>query len=175
MLIGITGKAGAGKNTVADILSDNFGYSQLSFAGPLKAALAVLGMPEPLRAMKELNYPGKNYSYRKAAHTLGTEWARCLDEDFWVNLASEKVQELWRINQKNIVFSDVRFDNEAKMIHSNGGIVLLVVGRDYNTDNSLHASEAGVSSNLVDRVIYNTGSLEELEETVLTMFTSWRE
>lgn len=166
MLYGITGKAGAGKDTVAGILVQNLGYVRYAFAGPLKEALSVLGMPEPPREIKEHNYPGRDYSYRVAAQTLGTEWARKLDENFWINLAIQKLDEL---KGKSVCISDVRFDNEAQMIKDRGGYILKIVGRDYNVSNATHASEKGVSSSLVDIEIPNKGSIEELKKSVLEM------
>lgn len=175
MLIGITGKAGAGKDTVADILVGKLDYIHLSFAGPLKEALSVLGIGEPTRALKETNLPGKPYSYRLAAQTLGTEWARSLDTNFWVGLALDRVKEWNSRGRENIVFSDVRFDSEAEMIRANGGKVILVTGRAYEVANPGHASEAGISSVLIDAAVDNTGTLCDLNEQVLDLINSWRE
>lgn len=166
MLYGITGKAGAGKDTIASILANELNYTHISFAGPLKEALSVLGMPEPPREIKEHNYPGRDYSYRVAAQTLGTEWARKLDENFWINLAIQKLDEL---KGRSVCISDVRFDNEAQMIKDRGGYILKIVGRDYNVSNATHVSEAGVSGSLVDIEIPNRGSIEELKKSVLEM------
>ena len=46
-IIGIAGKAGAGKDTVANILVEKFGYAKVSFADPLKrVALDLWGFTE---------------------------------------------------------------------------------------------------------------------------------
>jgi len=39
MIIGITGKAGSGKDTAADILVDGFGFRKISLADPMKRAV----------------------------------------------------------------------------------------------------------------------------------------
>ena len=36
MLVGIGGKAGAGKDTIGDHLSDKYGFEKISLAGPIK-------------------------------------------------------------------------------------------------------------------------------------------
>mgnify|MGYP003475731213 FL=1 len=112
MIIGITGVAGSGKDTAADYLVSKYGFTKVSFAAILKNMLSVAGLPEPSnRDDKEKIVEGFNFTWREAAQTLGTEWGRSLDENIWVKLTMASLEE-----GKNYVFSDVRFDNEAKAI-----------------------------------------------------------
>jgi cytidylate kinase len=46
MLIGICGKAGSGKDTIADHLVVNHGFQKYAFADPLKEIVKVFGFPE---------------------------------------------------------------------------------------------------------------------------------
>jgi len=163
MLIGLTGRAGAGKDTVADILVAHYGFTKYSFAGPLKQALAVVGIVEPAdRALKEMPIPGKDYSYRKAAQTLGTEWARNLDTDFWVNLADAKVGE------GRFVISDVRFENEVSWVRRRLGSVWHLTGRGVKLaeGQATHVSEMPLPIKVGDFIVYNQGTLKELESDV---------
>jgi len=158
-LMGITGKAGAGKDTIADYLVREHGFTKLSFAGPLKAMLAAAGMPEPAnRADKELPVPGFDFTWREAAQTLGTQWGRSLDPDIWVKVMERKLAQ-WP--EARVVFSDVRFENEAAVIRRLGGKVLHVIGRHAELgENAGHASEAGIAFlNCVDYYIDNSGDL----------------
>ena len=164
--IGLTGKGGVGKDTVADILVEQ-GFTKVSFAGPIKEALAILGIVEPAsREAKELPLEGCGYSYRLAAQSLGTEWARSLDKDFWIKLAKSKAEGL-----EKVVFSDVRFDNEAEMIRLSGSI-WHVIGRGSTVlgSSKYHASEAGVlfypNS---DQLVENSAGLPELRVRVLKL------
>lgn len=164
-LFGIAGAAGAGKDTVATLLSRHGNYYHYAFAKPLKEALAVLGIKEPAnRADKELNLPGKAYSYRTAAQRLGTEWARTLDENFWGNLAETFIE-----THDKVVISDVRFENEAAMIRNRGGTIIHVVGRATTVqgENATHASERPILVKDGDIVLDNSRGIHELVYKVL--------
>lgn len=166
MLVGVTGRAGAGKDTIADYLVRGHGFDKLSFAAPLKAMLAAAGMPEPAnREDKEKPVPGFSFTWREAAQTLGTEWGRRRDPDIWVKLVEMQIRRTVTLyaaypDQVRFVLSDVRFENEAAMIRSLGGKVLFVHGRAVDLGESAgHASEAGIAFTSRDFLIDNSGTL----------------
>ena len=160
-LVGFTGKAGAGKDTLADYLVQEHHFIKLSFAGPLKAMMATVGMPEPKdREAKEQPLEGFNFTWREAAQRLGTEWGRSLDPDIWVKIMENAIQRF--SDEANIVFADVRFENEAAMIRRLGGRILHVTGRAADLGvNAGHASEAGVAFADGDALIPNGGQLDD--------------
>lgn len=100
-------------------------------------------------------------SYRRFAQLLGTNVARSMDENVWVD------HLLKQLNDKDsVVISDVRFDNEAKAIIDNGGVVIRI-NRDVaeelvQEDTAQHVSEGGISEEYVSAVLGNNGTLEEL-------------
>lgn len=143
MLIGITGPAGAGKDTAADYLVANYGYIKRSFAGPLKRMMAAAGWPEPAnREDKEKSIPGFSFSWREAAQKLGTEYGRGLDSDVWVKIMQREIFDTPSIQ---FVLPDVRFENEARMIRDSGGILLFMQGRKVELgEQAEHVSEQGV-------------------------------
>lgn len=157
-LIGITGKAGSGKDTVADYLVSEHGYTKISFAAILKNMLRVAGLPEPAnRDDKEKIVDGFEFSWRDAAQKLGTEWGRSLDTNIWVKLTMNSLDPF-----KKYVISDVRFDNEAEAVRKSGCLIHLT-GREIDMGElSNHPSEAGVSFHNTDYLIYNSGSKEAL-------------
>lgn len=161
-IIGITGKAGAGKDTVADYLVHNYGYKKISFAHTLKNMLKVAGLGEPEnREDKEKNFEGFNFSFREAAQRLGCEFGRSLDEDLWVKLTMMQVDPTL-----SYVISDVRFNNEAEAVRSNGQI-WHTLGRSVDMGAlSNHASEKGVDARFCDVWLDNSGSLKALYEAV---------
>ena len=164
-LIGLTGPAGAGKDTVAAMLPKYF--SKYAFAQPLKQTLEFLGIKEPkTRAEKEALLPGRKYSYRKAAQTLGTEWARQLDPNFWLDLARKDISvRYW------VVVTDVRFENEANLIRELGGRIWHITGRRVELlgDTASHESEIPVAFKDGDSIIQNTGTLQDLDLQVQTL------
>lgn len=163
MIIGITGVAGSGKDTVADYLASKYGFIKVSFASILKEMLAIAGLPEPSdRDDKEKPVKCFNFTWREAAQTLGTEWGRALDENIWVKLTMAKLDLT-----KNYVISDVRFDNEAEVIAHYGGIIVQLTGRYVELGgNSEHSSEKGIRGNLIDYHIENSGHIDYLYEQI---------
>jgi hypothetical protein len=166
MLIGIAGAAGSGKDTVADFLVQHHAFCKLSWAGPLKAGLAAMGMAEPAdRADKEKPVPGFDFTWREAAQKLGTEWGRALDPNIWIKMAARKLDQ----HPNNYwVISDVRFSNEADMIRERGGFIIFVnrPGAELaklGASESQHASEKGVMVHPDrDVIIINDGTMEDL-------------
>jgi hypothetical protein len=162
MLIGFTGKKESGKTKAAEFLARK-GFTRLSFATPLKGMLSLLliHLGENEAACledKEKVIESLGVSYRHLAQTLGTEWGRLLiHPDLWVYTAEYRLE-----GHDNVVFDDVRFENEAALIRARGGLVIHLSRETGNTDT--HTSEAGVRLVAGDAVIRNDGSLETLYE-----------
>ena len=143
MIIGLTGRKRSGKSTAARYLVENHGFTELSFAEPLKRmALAVdprVG-PEsdPVRLSEAVGVWGWEEAkdrfpeVRRFLQRLGTEGVRDhIGQDTWVNLAELEIIRVIRENEQvdqvaesNIVFADVRFENEAALIREWGGVVI---------------------------------------------------
>lgn len=166
-IIGLTGRAGAGKDTVADRLVSNYGFVKYSFAKPLKDMLKVLGVDCDNRETKELPHPTFGVSPRVMAQTLGTEWMRnCVDKDGWLLLARAFVQGVrgnntyddGRTHVEGIVFSDVRFVNEAEYIRTSGTLIH-VLRPDVETVTP-HESENGIPFRDCDRALMNDKSVD---------------
>jgi hypothetical protein len=166
MLIGFTGPAGVGKDTAANRLSRRFdNWVTVAFAGRLKAGLAAMGLPEPSnREDKEKIIHQLGFSWRHAAQTLGTEWGRKLNPHLWTILAMSQVQ--WRMSEGfDVAVTDVRFDNEAHAIRHAGGYIIALTGRQTTVQGAAagHASEAGVSPDLINFTIDNSGDINHLD------------
>lgn len=163
-LIGIAGPAGCGKDLAASFLEAR----RIGFADPLYAGLAtMLGVTEARlrdRASKERPLVGEA-SPRRLLQTLGTEWGRrCIGPDLWVDLA----RRAWRetlARGGSVVLPDVRFANEADAIRADGGEVWLVY-RPSVAGVAPHVSEAGLPLRLIDRLVVNDGTVDQLRERV---------
>ena len=179
LLIGLTGLAGAGKDTVRAILEKNHDAFGLAFADPMRdmlgALLESIGLSSEWmteRHLKELVIPELGTSYREMAQRLGTEWGRAIGEDFWLRIASAKVQ-MYRQQGDHIVISDVRFPNEAAWIQAQGGVVWRILRPGLEAVRS-HASEMHFDHLPYDYTILNQGSLEELDRAVRCALTYHR-
>lgn len=168
-IVGFAGKAGSGKDTLADFLQEiDPSLSRYAFAQPIKdMLLAGLGLaPSEYddRSKKEAVIPGLGFSYRRAAQTLGTEWGRSLNADLWLELAKQEAESLSNARGKGLIITDVRFPNEAQWIRSAGGTVVHVIRPEAVTpDNPGHASEAGLTVEAADWTIFNDQDLAALE------------
>lgn len=169
MILGLAGPAGCGKDTIARLLIEKYGFRQQSFAGPLKRMLAAVGLPDPIdQDAKEAIIPWLGVSYRHAAQTLGTEWGRHLiNPDIWVIMSLNNLDE-----KQHYIFSDVRFENEATAIRKSGGRVVHIYGRAHKMTGRTkkHASETGIVERAGDCGINNGGTLADLELAVLDMY-----
>lgn len=64
-----------------------------------------------------------------------------------------------------IIIKDIRFENEAEYIRKHNGEIWHIIRPDAVKVNA-HESEAGIRSQTKDRVLMNTGTLEQLREKV---------
>lgn len=166
-ILGLTGKARAGKDSLAMAVLSNYPEAVLdSFARPLRKFVAdILGVSlDQLEAIKDEPHALLgNKTPRLAMQTLGTEWGRqTLSDSIWVDY-------LFRRNEKMpmVVLADVRFDNEAQAIKDRGGVVVQVVREGHDGIGQAHSSERGVSAHLIDCAVFNRGTLSHFLESAL--------
>ncbi len=151
MLIGLTGPARSGKDTVGLHLSGIHNFHLLSFAGPLKDMLRIglnLNMEQTDGNRKEEPIDWLDgITPRSLMQTLGTEWGRQQHPDLWIRIAEQRIVRFG--SETDIVFTDVRFDNEANMIRRHGGNIFHISRSQVEFISGIegHASEAGVQFN----------------------------
>lgn len=164
IVIGLTGRARSGKDTVAEYLVADHGFKQVAFAGLLKEAAGLLfglSYDQLHGGLKEVVDPYWGRSPREILQLMGTESFRCVfGDDFWVKALERRVGQA-----EKVVVSDVRFDNEAEWVRAQGGQVVRLV-RDSAEAVRSHVSEAGVHESLVDWAVENNGSLLDLYQGV---------
>lgn len=173
MIFGLTGRAGAGKDTVARFLAE-YGVIPCKLATPLYDMVsAMTGLPVDHlmdRCVKEQPIPGIGKSPRQLLQSIGTDWGRkFVGDDVWIRSLDARTRAI-RCQGYSIVITDVRFDNEAQWVRQQGGAVWEVVRPHHDTgcvgEAVHHASESGIDPLLVDRVIANDGNLDDLSEAV---------
>jgi hypothetical protein len=155
MIIGITGRAQHGKDSVGKRLVDEYGFTRFAFADALKSMALTLNplidgdlfdeAPARLADIVELFGWEKAKEYpdaRRFLQVLGTEAVRDhLGEDAWVMALLKKINEafLWTFAPDgvsstpdgNIVITDVRFPNEAEAVKDWGGYLWRVKRIDH--------------------------------------------
>jgi len=166
-LFAVMGNKGSGKSTVADHVVKMHGYKRIKFADPLKKMLSVIGLThaELEGAMKEEPMPLLcGQSPRHAMQTLGTEWGRmCIGQDLWMNIFKQQTHDYLSAGY-NIVNDDCRFVNEAHAVREMGGLIIRV-NRGVTNDDT-HASEVEMDMITPDIIIDNTGTIDELLQSV---------
>lgn len=192
-LIGLTGKAGSGKDTVARLIlnitqdldldeitylieyrdMNGFQYGTVyGFADPIYKMLSELTGQTSLWLMlnKDEVFFGK--TVRQLLQTLGTEWGRNLvNENLWIEWLDDKRKKLkeelgdFAEEQDIEIIVDVRRDNEADYVRSQGGEIWSIERDDITLLS--HASENGIILKKGDKVIFNKSSLEDLKQQVI--------
>lgn len=176
IVVGMTGAAGAGKDTVADRLVEQYGFEKRAFAGPLKRVLLAqnpiigndpyTGRPVYLgdaiarytEAGVKLVFP----EYRRLMQRLGTEGIRAISPDFWINaVLNEGFEETGKY-----VFTDVRFPNEAAAVRTLGGVLCHVERDALPSPVIAHSSENLAGRMDEEYTVVNNGTLKQLRRAV---------
>ena len=174
IVIGLTGFAGAGKSTVANYLVEQHGFTRLSFAAPLKKMLRtldpILGMGNVrLSHLDQMGWPeqqikesGYGDEYRRLLQVLGTDCIRAVDPHFWVDAATEQMED----DNGKYVFDDVRFPNEAEVIKGfNDGGLWNIHRECYEAVNG-HASEQHAGNMNESLILINARTVEMLHTDI---------
>ena len=170
MIIGLSGYAQAGKDTVAAMLVEDYGYTRLGFADIIKKACYALDPIINLDGMR-LAHAVEKYGWdevktipevRRLLQTMGSEVGRDLiDPQIWVELTLFNVRP-----EDKIVVSDVRFRNEAEEIKWRHGQVWRISRIERDGPINIHRSETDMDSWDFDQYISNNGTFEELSALV---------
>ena len=192
ILIGLTGLARAGKDSVADILVRDHDFRKMSFAAPLKRMVKNLDPIVGLRScdccsdyyevyLSDLYAAGmtdeeiKASEYGDEARRLwqrfGTDVMRAEQDDYWIQAAYKGLAELPRSSR--VVFTDCRFPNESDFIYEMSmewgdtvSSTWQVVRPGIVLPEGAHASEQWAGRLGEEITIHNDGTLEQLAETV---------
>lgn len=167
--LGITGLAGSGKDTVAELIKENYtGNTMLyALADPLKQACATaFGIPVDDfydEIKKEEIEPFWGLTRRDILQRFGTKAMRnTFGNDFWIKRAQNFVEHAEKQDIDLLVVTDIRFNNEAEWLINMGGILVEVIRDALELEEKhLHCSELGVDSE-IEWTVVNDDTLEEL-------------
>ena len=177
--IGFTGKMMSGKDTCAEFLKNsilkykgnNFIVNKLAFADSLKEiCMNYLGLTKHQCYDQEGKQEFNSFwgmTNREILQRVGTEAMRTgFHPDVWAKITDLKLKKMVDDGEFFIV-TDIRFPNEAQVIHDNGGLVVEII-RPGTIGNGIsnHASEQKLPSKLIDKSILNDGSLQQLQLSI---------
>jgi len=127
IVIAFCGRLNSGKGTAARILEEQFGFTPMAFADPLKQITHQLFGTSKEELWGPSERRGKRT--RTILQQLGTEFGRKFDPDVWVNQTHARLRK-WEfsgidtcdllppinVEEPRVVITDLRFPNEAKLI-----------------------------------------------------------
>jgi hypothetical protein len=175
MIVGLSGYAQSGKDTIASILVEEYGFIRVAFADRIRELLFEMdpgiGVKGPdgqwhtvgLQNIVEVSGWDKAKQHndvRALLQNLGVGARKVFGDDFWIKEALKSLSD-----DRNFVFTDVRFTNEAEIIKLNHGQVWRIIRPGINPVNQ-HISESDLDEWPFDGFIDNDGSLEDLEHTI---------
>lgn len=176
-IIGVTGYARHGKDTLAAVLVRELGYIRVALADKMKELLLVLDPivdQEHGNRLSMLFFDGgweeakKEPEVRRLLQVFGTQVGRQgLGEDVWIGALASSIPGFYKGDQR-VVIPDVRFPNEAAFIHRLGGEVWRVKRPGF--DNGIgvtHDSERYISGLIVDEEFVNADSVDQFKDRVL--------
>lgn len=195
-LVGMVGKKGSGKDTVAGMLLVQHGFVARAFAEQLKSICFDLFRLSESQLYGSLAYkeeidPRWGMSAREIMQKIGTEVGRqgkfdvfepvmsagIVESEFnrrglvpcetlWVDDIVRTIRERRKAARGQVV-TDCRFQNEADAIKRERGVVVRVIRPGLATGHrEEHASEMEQEAIIADYEIMNDGSLEQLREKV---------
>jgi hypothetical protein len=188
LIVALSGVAGAGKDTVGNILVTKHGFTRVSFADVLKEEVSnVFSLPLHFfhdRSTKDtplLEWPILSNRLTKAAlgdailneHRHYTPRLLCIyyasvmrgfSEDIWIAKASRQMDKL----PGNVVITDLRFLNEADWVRRQFGKVIRIERGDV-IHTLQHESETQLNGLNFDHTISNSGTVGELDVKVSEM------
>jgi len=166
MLIGLSGYAQSGKDTIANYLIKDHGFIRRAFADNLRNVLYDLNpMLESGFLQAKVDVEGwdkakQHPEVRRLLQDLGLAARNHIHPEVWVSAALDRV-----LNDR-IVVTDVRFLNEARAIKERGGEIWRVERPGVGAVNN-HISETEMDGYKFDQVLINEAGLDHLYNQVL--------
>lgn len=179
ILIGLTGKSGSGKDTLANFIKHKHGSVNFAFADPVKAICKTMFLfndEQLYGSQKNVVDPRWGITPRLAFQIIGTNMMQfsiygMMPElihqvpvrQFWVKHLEERIKP-YKSTDTIVIVTDVRFQHEANLIRQYGGTIIRIDRPSLNTNSKmyLHSSEKDMDGILYDHVIINNGTLPEL-------------
>ena len=178
-LIGLTGKAGSGKDTVGAYLVEAYRFVRLSFADLVRdmayeinpRIVTDTGYVVYLHELVDMwgwDMAKRHREVREFLQHAG-EGIRKHDNDYWVKPVAGEAYRQRHVADNPVVITDIRFRNEAAMVIREGGLIVRV-NRDVEPlpgAAAQHVSETEMDTfQIVHVELGNNGSIADLHSLV---------
>jgi len=166
MIIGLSGYARSGKDEVAKILVEDYGYKRIAFADNIrKLLLEVNPQVNGDRLQHLVNTYGWDVAksqpeVRHLLQSIGLGARNIFGDSFWIGQVFYAMDDT-----ANYVITDVRFLNEAQTIKNYEGQMWRIKRPGVEPVNN-HVSENELDGYPVDKILKNEGTLEDLRAMV---------
>lgn len=156
MRLALTGFKGSGKDTVADILHHKYKFTKLAFADPVREAVKHIFQLESDKSYDVFKrtrcFWGQDNQFdgRHAVRELGM-LMRSYDIDQFCKYIQHKIID---DQIEYPVISDLRFDNEYRIVKNLGCKVIKIIGSEQPID--LHITEKGFTNDQCDYILDNS-------------------
>ena len=182
----LCGGAGAGKDTVADMLQARArrrAVVRLAFADALKQQVQTLltlantmfawGTRQNIQSLSRTNEAGSK-RLRSMWQAYGTDIVRSIDSNYWVNQLEQTFHQWWNLDGAFVMVTDARFSNEVDWGRRNGFLLVKIVRPDapgLSGAERQHSSERSLpchneDPDRFDLVFDNSGDRRDLEAWV---------
>lgn len=166
MLICVVGRRRSGKDTFSQYFVDALGYRAVALAEiPKRETSKTYGLPTDMLWWEDNKDRAYFADQTKTYRDLLIEYAnaqRAVDPDVWVNRLLEEIKPRLARGE-NVVVTDVRFPNEAELLHAAGGILIKIERPSVPVFCDLADSGVdAIDSRLLHRTIVNNRGINDL-------------
>lgn len=167
--IALCGKLRSGKDTVADLLVEDFKFTNFAFS-------------EGIWKVGKLVFPNDfngTEKPRKLLQEIGQK-LRMVDENIWVYYTLNQIEE---VSPSRVVISDMRQPNEFNALKEDGFFIIRInaseevrlersqrAGDHFTIENLQHETESFIDGFDVDFEIDNNGTVDELKAQTVNAF-----
>lgn len=169
--IGLSGEAGHGKSTIAEMLVEDFGFHRRALADKLKGVLGMgLRDTDEQQAIRWVNRNKEHF--RPLLQAYGMLGRKLAGEDYWVDEVIKYMDILNNFGSQDVSFvvDDVRFPNEVRRLRERGFRIFRVFRPDapriLKKGEDTHISENSLSGLEADVIVVNDGDFSSLQAAV---------
>lgn len=169
----------SGKDTFASVLVEEFGFSRAAFADAIRSTVYEIN-PYIVTAsgylreiVDKLGWDIAKEAFdevREWLKKIGTEAGRNVHgSDCWVDIVKRRIEAR---PSENWVITDVRFENEVKLVSDRRG--MLIALERSSSIKSNHVSDQLDLRKFADAVLFNEGTVKDLRGMARSVFSHFK-